>query len=286
MLHAIAELIFDIGMHNGDDTAYYLASGYDVVAIEANSALCEAAAERFAAEIAGERLTVRNVGIAERAGELEFWISEQSDWSSFHKQLATRNHRGAARTLVRTVAFADLLGEYRRPLYVKVDIEANDSLCVADLSRCPSPPPYFSFEAHDGLIADVDALDAAGYTAFKCIGQLDWREITPETMHERAVTRTLIARSGSLPGVGARVRRLLHGAHLQRMSRRARPLNGWNFAPGSSGPLACELPGRWLSREELLAVWDHQLWLLREMNGGEADGLGEWCDVHAALAPR
>ena len=36
-------LIIDVGMHNGDDTAFYLAKGFEVVAVEANAALVEAA---------------------------------------------------------------------------------------------------------------------------------------------------------------------------------------------------------------------------------------------------
>ncbi len=31
-----SRFIMDLGMNNGDDTAYYLAKGFDVVAIEAN----------------------------------------------------------------------------------------------------------------------------------------------------------------------------------------------------------------------------------------------------------
>src|ERR1017187_5025663 len=89
----MADLIFDIGMHNGDDTAYYLASGYDVVAVEANPEFCAAARERSAAEIAAGRLTICNVGIAEQAGELEFWVSGRSEWSSFHKEMATGARR-------------------------------------------------------------------------------------------------------------------------------------------------------------------------------------------------
>jgi len=46
-----------LGMHNGDDTAYYLARGYDVVAVEANPALCASAGKRFAPEVAAGRLS-------------------------------------------------------------------------------------------------------------------------------------------------------------------------------------------------------------------------------------
>lgn len=41
------DLIFDIGMHNGDDSDYYLKKGFRVIAIEANPTLCALGAARF-----------------------------------------------------------------------------------------------------------------------------------------------------------------------------------------------------------------------------------------------
>jgi len=46
------DLIYDVGMNNGDDTAYYLRRGFRVVAIEANTCLAKCAAERFRTQIA------------------------------------------------------------------------------------------------------------------------------------------------------------------------------------------------------------------------------------------
>src|SRR4051812_12299597 len=40
-------LIIDVGMHDGGDTAFYLAKGFDVVAVEADPGLAQAGAERF-----------------------------------------------------------------------------------------------------------------------------------------------------------------------------------------------------------------------------------------------
>ena len=40
-------LVYDIGMNNGDDTAYYLSLGYKVIAVEAVPDLVDAATERF-----------------------------------------------------------------------------------------------------------------------------------------------------------------------------------------------------------------------------------------------
>ena len=41
------DLVFDIGMNNGDDTAYYLHRGFRVVAVEADPILCAAATTRL-----------------------------------------------------------------------------------------------------------------------------------------------------------------------------------------------------------------------------------------------
>jgi hypothetical protein len=43
----IGNLIYDIGMNNGDDTAYYLQRGFRVIAVEANPALVSQAIQRF-----------------------------------------------------------------------------------------------------------------------------------------------------------------------------------------------------------------------------------------------
>ena len=78
------DLIFDIGMHEGWDTAYSLAKGFRVVAVDANPALCQATREKFSKEIAYGRLTVLNLGIAAKRGDLDFYITRnKTDWSSF-----------------------------------------------------------------------------------------------------------------------------------------------------------------------------------------------------------
>ena len=64
----IEDLIYDVGMNNGDDTAYYLSLGFRTVAIEANPELVEQAKARFAREIASGRLIILNIGIADREG--------------------------------------------------------------------------------------------------------------------------------------------------------------------------------------------------------------------------
>jgi hypothetical protein len=79
-----SKLIYDVGMNNGDDTAYYLWCGFRVIAIEANPELAADVAQRFAHEIDAGRLTILNVGITAAEGEFTFWICKtNSKFSSF-----------------------------------------------------------------------------------------------------------------------------------------------------------------------------------------------------------
>lgn len=52
----VRDLVFDVGLYNGDDTAYYLYRGFRVVAVEANPYYASRARQRFAPEINAGRL--------------------------------------------------------------------------------------------------------------------------------------------------------------------------------------------------------------------------------------
>jgi len=305
----MSELVFDIGMHNGDDTAYYLARGYRVVAVEANPTMCATARELFADEISAGQLSVRNVGIAETRGEMDFWVSSQTEWSSFHAENATKGGAQATSIRVETMPFQQLIEEEGTPVFVKIDIEMNDSLCLRGLAAAGSRPAYLSIEvSHAHADADTKLLDSLGYRSFKCIRQNDLREITPrnvvyqeesrralkglESLSQRLFSRI---RQNDLREISPRnedqeeSRRVLKGLErlarigirsvVRRLRYRRRPVNGWKFNPGSSGPLGLELPGRWLTSDEMLSVW-HQL-AAYDLRLG-AGGLGEWFDIHAA----
>lgn len=263
----MAELVVDVGMNDGSDTAYYLAKGLDVVAIEANPDLCADASRRFAPEISLDRLTICNVGIAEQPGEMTFWVSSRSEWSSFHKKGATKGGASATPIMVPTVLFADLLNTFPAPFFIKIDIEGNDTLCIHELERSSALPAYVSFEGSESAGEDISLLVKLGYQAFKCVRQNDWRVITPDNMLWQG-----------------RVRKFLVGAQNfgvcppVRFHYRKPRTKGWKFTVGSSGPLPNELPERWLSSDEVLTVWEHLLTVDRQLN---ANGLGEWYDFHA-----
>src|SRR6516162_4596772 len=89
---AVSVLIYDVGLHDGRDTGHYLREGCRVVAIDANPAMCAAAEVQFRNYIRSGQLKIINRGIAECKDQLKFWVCDDvSEWSSFHREIASRN---------------------------------------------------------------------------------------------------------------------------------------------------------------------------------------------------
>ena len=64
-------LILDIGMHLGEDTEYYLARGFRVVAIEANPELVAVCKEKFRSDIQQGNLEILHGAIVEDRNQKE-----------------------------------------------------------------------------------------------------------------------------------------------------------------------------------------------------------------------
>jgi hypothetical protein len=74
----VSDLIYDVGLHYGDDTAYYLHKGYRVVAVDADPMMVEGCNRRFADEIRCGKLMILNLGIASTRGNLRFWVHKRT----------------------------------------------------------------------------------------------------------------------------------------------------------------------------------------------------------------
>ena len=167
-----ADTIYDVGMHEGQDTAFYLKKGFRVIAIEANPALVAAARRRFAPFLASGQLTLLNVGIvAEDSGKtLEFFVNDRiSEWSSFDRELAARNGSPVHVVSVPTRTLAAIVAGYGPAYYVKIDIEGHDAIALRSLLEVEPRPPYVSVE--NGNQGMLGMLVAAGYDAFKYVQQ-------------------------------------------------------------------------------------------------------------------
>ena len=255
------KLIYDAGMNNGDDTAYYLWRGFRVLAIEANPDLVAKAAMRFASEIETGRLRILNVGIAAEDGELPFWICEtNSRFSSFDRHLASLDGSCPQHEIrVHCLRFRSLLEEFGVPFYVKADIQGNDLLCVQDLD--PRQLPKFISVSEVNLLT---LLRERGFNYFKCISQRHFLPLQlPPVIEAGRIQRAEWLRQNRNPLI--RVFRKLGGRHwIERQFNRIRTSNGWLFPDGSSGPFGDELLGRWLSYDELCTTFGEFLRLRQE----------------------
>jgi len=246
------DLIYDVGMHNGDDTAYYLHRGYRVVAVEANPVLAAEALARFAREVSTGALTILNIGISGRDGDSPFFICDEvSEWSSLDPAIASRNNVAHHEIVIQCHRFGSILRKFGTPYYLKLDIEGSEIHCLLDLEP-PALPRYISFEMTPKSPESLTWVHELGYRQFKLISQHHFLPVeyppSPEQMHYEKELRFLKSRN-----LLSRVaRRLVSKAWLRRLADRTRTQNRWVFPQGSSGPFGEGLPGRWQSLDEML----------------------------------
>jgi FkbM family methyltransferase len=281
----INELIYDVGMNNGDDTAYYLSLGFRTVAIEANPELVEQANVRFGPEIASGRLIILNIGIADREGELPFWICEtNSRYSSFDRSYASWFNSPNHQIQVPCTRFETIVAQYGVPYFCKIDIQGNDSLCLEGFTP-HKVPKFLSIEANDLNLRLLDMLRALGYSLFKCISQstfipLELPPIAAQYRLERA--ETLL---GSRKFRHRVFRKLGGRGCLQRQLQSTRHYRSWHFPPQSSGGFGDQTLGRWLTYDEMKRNSEE---FLRRREAGEKSifwssdkSYGIWTDYHA-----
>jgi FkbM family methyltransferase len=253
-LAVITDLIYDVGMNNGDDTAYYLRRGFRVVAIEANPILAETASRRFEREIAEGSLIILSVGISDQDSALPFWICDtHPEWSSFDKSIASRDNADHHQITISCCTFKSIVQEFGTPYYLKLDIEGSEIQCLRDLAAFSDLPKYVSFEKTEHWMDSVNIMRDLDYTGFKLISQFNYLPVEyPPTRaqieYERA-QKILNSRNPFLRvfrNIGAR-------NLLKQQIDRPRSRNGWTFPAGSSGPFGEDLlMGKWQTFEEII----------------------------------
>ena len=225
-------------MHRGEDTAYYLALGYRVIALEANPHLVQACQKRFAQAIDSGALTIVEGAIAAATdGTVDFYLDANSQWGSIDPGWVRKKQidRSQQAISVPAIDLAACMRRYGVPHYLKIDIEGADRLCLEALRDAPGLPRFISMEAElfdfDALLAELDLLEQLGYTRFAVVGQ---------------------------------------GRHSGR-EMRASSLSGeslsYSFTGGSSGPFGEDLGNLWRSRRSAIrrhrAAFRRRKWLMR-----------------------
>lgn len=174
--------VFDFGMHRGEDTAFYLAAGAEVVAFEANAALVALNRARFAEAIEQGRLTIIEGAIVPPGHQGEtvtFYIdSRKSVWGTTSTDWAARNvglGSSVAEVTVPAIDLPAILREHPDLLYAKIDIEGADQFVLASLKASSVTPDYVSIESDKielgNVIAEIRLLGELGYTKFAAVQQ-------------------------------------------------------------------------------------------------------------------
>lgn len=162
------KLIFDLGMHDGSDTEYYLRKGYRVVAIDANPELCRQGRVKFAEYLANERLVILNLAISDVPGPQTFYIPRHfENLASLYLDWASRETDSIDEVEVDSASLADITARFGLPFYLKIDIEGADYLALKQLSQLSSLPPYVSVEDCRFGFDYLEILDQLGYRGFK-----------------------------------------------------------------------------------------------------------------------
>ncbi|MER5750209.1 FkbM family methyltransferase [Streptomyces sp. NPDC002088] len=235
-------LVFDIGMKDGEDSALYLAKGFHVVAFEADPVLIQQAHRRFEKEIRSGRLHLVEGAIVPESwpaapdGKVRFYRNPgNSDWGTVLEEWTLRNQvLGFSRIEEVEVDAVDLAAQIRKfgvPHYMKIDIEGVDLDCLNTLAQFDQRPEYVSIESEKRSFAaleeELEALSKLGYQSFKAVQQ------------------------GSV-----------HRQH-EPLPAREGEYSGYTIRLGSSGLFGRDLPGTWKTRDEVLRQYRRIFWRYR-----------------------
>ena len=238
------QLIYDVGLHQGEDTEFYLKKGYRVIAFEANPSLVEFCRDRFAQEIHARQLHIVEGAIAPPAGtgRVKFYLNRQTSvWGTIDTAWAARNAaRGADSTEIEVdrINMTRIFEKFGMPFYLKIDIEGADGLVLDALRDFEDRPQFVSLEANTvdigALAHDLETLIELGYKQFQLVPQQGIQDTRVDTA-------------------------TLEGKRIQHV-----------FRHGASGVFGEELTGVWIDRDAVI--------------GSFAPPFNEWQDIHAKLS--
>jgi len=225
------DLIYDVGLHKGEDAEFYLRKGFRVVAFEADPDLIASCKGRLKEFIDNGQLTIIEgaiVGldvITSGLKKVRFYKNcENSVWGTVYSDWAERNARLATSSSiieVDAINFADAIREHGVPYFMKIAIEGCDTVCISALSGFKERPTYISIESDKtsfgNIEREIDLFTKLGYTSFKAVEQSN-----------------------------------LHLFQSPPYPPREGKYVAQRFEAGSSGLFGSELEGKWKPRHEIL----------------------------------
>lgn len=226
------DLVYDIGLHKGQDTDYYLKKGFRVIAFEANPDNAEFCRKKFAEAIEKEKLIIiegaitRKESILNEFGKVPFYRNSHSSfWGSTCKEWVQRNEVMGTeneRIEVKAVNLAEYFEKYGIPFYLKADIVGSEKICLEALLEFEQKPDYISIRSEklvfNKLLEEFALLQKLGYNRFKAVQQsiTDWQTVLETSNGEKSI---------------------------------------YVFEEGASGPLSEETGGKWKNYQQVLSEY-------------------------------
>ncbi|SIT47479.1 conserved hypothetical protein [Paraburkholderia ribeironis] len=220
------KLIYDIGLHKGEDTKYYLSRGFRVVAVEADPDLVKYCETKLKEHVDANALKIIHGAVVDDDDlkAVKFYKNKKvSVWGTVVSKWADRNAMLGADSVeieVPVINLAQLFSKFGCPYYLKIDIEGMDLVCLKKLFKSSCRPKYVSIEsekvAFNQLIKEFSILDSLGYSSFFIQQQADiTKKKVPENSKE--------------------------GLYID-----------FDFEYGCTGPFGSDLGSKWISREEAI----------------------------------
>src|SRR5580658_1926488 len=176
-----SKVVFDIGLHKGEDTSFYLHKGYKVIAFEADPDLVQLCKNRFKSQIATQQLHIVEGAVTSEIGAapIRFYKNAKlSVWGTIRQDWNERNESVGAGGMVIEVARVDMglcIEKFGIPHFMKIDIEGADTIALNALRDFSQRPAYISIESSKVGIAEVqnelNLLRDLGYHEFMPVQQ-------------------------------------------------------------------------------------------------------------------
>jgi FkbM family methyltransferase len=277
--------VYDIGAHIGEDTAYYLQRGYNVVAVDANPALIEGLRQRFARSISDNRLILVHAAIIEQPGDqVAFFVSSEPGESSLDSTRINELGMVAEQIMVPACRIAELFSHYGKGLYCKMDIEGGDIQALKSLNPTNNLPDFFSIEISGlpihallkqraELFMTLEELKRLGYRKFKLVDQYTLTTLTQAPFYSRQ--RFLYKR------IKQRLARIF-GFSTPTLNPRAwySRKHAYRFTTDSSGVFGDDIVGEWQGAELIHEIIDQRFEEFYKFEENEKHIF--WVDLHGA----
>ena len=164
-------LIYDLGMSEGNDTEFYLAKGFSVVGVEADPLMFPKLQQRFATALASGTLQLEHKAAAEVSGQTVTFHSDiSSQGHSSNRNVHGKSAGDLQPSQVTTTSWPELKQRFGVPYYLKMDIEGSEPEFIRGMLNSEEYPTFISTELMN--FDPIELFNRLGYTHFRIINQI------------------------------------------------------------------------------------------------------------------